>query len=202
MANAFGGRKFTDKTHGGQNITGADQTTTAKQSTDDTMRLQQQQNKFGCGLACVAMIAGTPYREIREVFRELNGDPEFMFVPRPNHNMVVKNYGTNVTNLQQILDLYNIRANKSETKFTGWDNLPDVAILAVNFRKELVGGEKKECWHWVVWNRELDCVLDPFPYATDIYQAKKAKRRSRNLPSNIRTDYKRMRPISYIRVYT
>ncbi len=153
------------------------------------------------------MVAGVPYREIRDDYIELNGEPEFVYVPRPHHKMVVKNYGTSHLDLQQILDLYGIRANKSETKFTGWDDLPDVAILAVNFRQESVGGSKKDCWHWVVWNRELDCVFDPMPYKTDASWKKKKKRCSECgkmpfVPPNIRTDYKRLRPVSFIKVYS
>jgi hypothetical protein len=100
----------------------------------------------------------------------------------------VKDYGTGVTDLQQICDLYGVRTNKHETEFVDWDELPDVAILAVNLREEFISGRWKICWHWVVWNRERGCVFDPFPYDLD-------------RTWNTRTDYKRLRPVSYIRVY-
>ena len=169
------------------------------------MRLQQQQNKFGCGLACVAMITSVPYREIRDDYIDLNGDPEFMYIK--NKGLTVKNYGTNVTNLHEICELYGLRINKTETDFTSWDDLPDVAILAINYRTEIVSGMRRHCWHWVVWNRELDCVFDPFPYKTDNTWKKYKKRcsscgKKHFIPPNIRTDYKRLRPVSYIRVYT
>ena len=104
------------------------------------MRLVKQFDDEGCGLACVAMAAGTTYRTARD----------FTF---PDGDVGV----TSMKRLREIMEHHGVNLGERLIPFRTRqpDDLPFDALLKVNVRKE--GSE----WHWVVWDHERQQVLDP-----------------------------------------
>lgn len=151
------------------------------------MKFRRQENQRGCGLACVAMICDVPYKAVRKEFIEQNGEPEYDY--SPIRGSTTKRYGTTSTDLHLLFAANDVKSNQKLLSFKGWDKLPDICILSVNHRKELMGGTKRSMWHWVVYDGINEVVYDPY-----IYNDKSR--------SNIRKDYKRMRPKYYLRVHT
>ena len=104
------------------------------------MRLVKQFDDKGCGLACVAMAAGTTYRTIRK----------FAFPKQ-------KVSGTTMKRLREIMEYHGVMLGDRLIPFKSRvpADLPFDALLKVNVRLE--GAE----WHWVVWDHERQQVLDP-----------------------------------------
>ena len=104
-----------------------------------------QRDTTGCGLACVAMIAGKKYAEVKRKAIELG---------------LVDSNGPFRTSCGELRML--VKAIGGEAligrKATYWASLPDLAIAGINYR------EKKNEWHWVVFVREGKdtYVLDPW----------------------------------------
>ena len=119
------------------------------------MRVEQE-DRFGCGIACVAMVAGTDYASVRQQMVDLLG------------SQGEGNFETYDCHLRQLLrrhyDLDLARKIEFEDRRMSVNNFEDYirekrlkshAILAVNPR---CGGAK---WHWIVWDDEQCRVLDP-----------------------------------------
>ena len=104
-----------------------------------------QRDKEGCGFACVAVVTGKSYKDIKEQADELN---------------VVNIDDTLCTDAQDLIKLLSINGVMAldGRKAKYWENLPDLSIAGINYRKS----ENK--WHWVVFIRtETDSyVLDPW----------------------------------------
>lgn len=130
-----------------------------------------QKETSGCGIACVAMLAGTSYDETKRIANQLgiNAEDEKLWSET--------NY------VRKLLNEYGIEASPSETQFTGWDALPDLALLAIKYRIE----NGRPLWHWVVFCRQegQEVVLDPAAY----------------LEKNERTDFDAMKPQWFIEFY-
>ncbi|NRB38353.1 MAG: hypothetical protein HRU20_07770 [Pseudomonadales bacterium] len=109
------------------------------------MKRVVQQDDTGCGLACVAMLAGKSYRSVKKVAidkYDLECDGHLY---------------TGTTALVNLGREYGVDIGVKRRKFKGFENLPDRAILAINYR------EKDGNWHWVVFQRKngQEFVLDP-----------------------------------------
>lgn len=149
------------------------------------IKLRNQLNKRGCGLACVAMICDIPYRKVQQDFEKIYGEPGYSYSTRTKNTC--KDYRTDVTGLRYLFEENGVRCGRRLMKFKGWEKLPDICVLAVFVRQETIGGYTSERWHWTVYDREQNVVLDPYQYNWK--------------PSGIRTDYKRLRPKYYVKVY-
>jgi hypothetical protein len=121
------------------------------------MRLVKQFDDEGCGLACVAMAAGTTYSAVRaKAFPD--GDVG----------------STKLKPLRQIMKEHGVKLGDRLIPFRTRQpsDLPFDALLKINLR------ERGKKWHWVVWDHGRQEVLDPK-----------------------RPPYKRVRFVSYIRLY-
>lgn len=130
-----------------------------------------QQEKTGCGIASVAALAGVSYAQAKAqanklgIFAEdskLWSDTEYM---------------------QALLARFGISASNKEHKFVSWQDLPDLALLAIKWHRE----KGKPFWHWVLFVREKELAY--------VLDSKKA------LKKNKRTDFGRMKPKWFIEVY-
>ncbi len=122
-----------------------------------------QQDVTGCAIACAAALAGKSYPSTRALARRLGievGDASLWSSTAP---------------MRRLLAGLGIPASGGEVPFSGWDELPDVALLAIKWR-----GGAVPCWHWVLFIRRPGgpVVIDP----------------KKSLKKNIRTDFGRMHP--------
>ncbi len=130
-----------------------------------------QEEVSGCGIACVAMLAGVPYNEVKE-----RANAQGIFA-EDTKLWSETNY------VRTLLNDYCIAAEPSERPFTSWDALPDLALIAIKYHLE----EGKPFWHWSIFNRnnQQAAVLDPAAYLKD----------------NRRTDFENMDPEWFIEIY-
>lgn len=130
-----------------------------------------QQEKTGCGIASVAAIAGVSYRSAKQAANRLG-----IYASDPL--LWSKTY-----HVRQLLRYFEIKTGHHEISFTNWHDLPDCALLATKWHIE------KGCpfWHWAVYVRQQNesFVLDSNP----------------NLNSHKRTDFGRIKPRWFIKVY-
>jgi ABC-type bacteriocin/lantibiotic exporter with double-glycine peptidase domain len=134
------------------------------------MKIIVQEDSTGCGIACAAMLAGKSYMAAKKRAKSLG-----IFVED-------ENLYSDTLHLKQLLKSYNITIGKKKIPFKDWELLPLVAILAIKYKEN----QSPPTWHWVVY-QNLDkgpVVLDP----------------KRELKSNLRTDFGRMKPKWYIKV--
>ncbi len=128
------------------------------------MDVVRQKHPTGCGIASVAMLAGTDYDTVRETAAGMgiSADDRRLY--------------SETDYVRRLLDAYGLHASPGERPFTGWHDLSDRALLAVYESN----AEGRPQWHWVVFERENGnpVVLDP---ATDA-------------PSNRRTDFDELMP--------
>ncbi|HJU05603.1 MAG TPA: hypothetical protein VJ692_10670 [Nitrospiraceae bacterium] len=131
-----------------------------------------QLERTGCGIACVAAAAGVSYRRAQRTANRLGifADDQRLW--------------SETSHVRRLLDHYGIRAARTEKRFVSWRALPDLALLAIKWRK--IG--TRAVWHWAIFWRGPDgpCVLDS----------------KRTLRTNTRTDFGRMRPKWFIGIDT
>jgi len=108
------------------------------------MRRIRQRDPTGCGLACIAMIAGTNYEKVRDIAVELGWDETGDFY-------------TGNRDLRDLGKYFGIEIGKIRRPFKSFDALPEAAILAINYKKQ------SDTWHWVVYRRTRngEFVYDP-----------------------------------------
>ena len=142
-----------------------------------------QQDGTGCGLACVAMLAGEKYETVRDkaidVLPPLFNDD---FGRRRGRGYSL---WTCTWHLRELLKVYDLRLNRSVTcsermcdKPMRFDDFSEYmttrtrangrsAILATHRRNHarILGGQPvdndNDCGHWVVWDGEQCCIHDP-----------------------------------------
>ena len=107
------------------------------------MKRVLQENDEGCGVACVAMLAGVSYWEARVA----------VFGKRPR---VV--HSTHTADIRRALKRFGLRSAKRLISFGRETpepkNIGINAILKVNRRKN-------GTWHWIVWDSKRKRLLDP-----------------------------------------
>jgi hypothetical protein len=101
---------------------------------------------MGCGIACVAIVAGVTYRRAKTAVQS-----------RPNHT----GNSTYYADFRWALDAFGIRYEMNGRRgfrFESWDEMPARAIVAVECDPPRPGN-----WHWVVYegDRVGGHVLDP-----------------------------------------
>ena len=109
-----------------------------------------QEEATGCGLACVAMLAGQTYQEVKILANRLGIFAED------------RNLWSETHYVRRLLGEYRIGCALAETPFSRWDALPELALLATKYHLE----EGRPFWHWAVFSREADglVVHDPATY--------------------------------------
>jgi ABC-type bacteriocin/lantibiotic exporter with double-glycine peptidase domain len=94
-----------------------------------------QEDGMGCGLACIAMIAGTTYAVAKKIIHER----------RPRTSLV-----TSYVDLVWALERLGFACTATKRAFPGWGRLRGRAIVAIN---RAANGKKKDpTWHWVVFD--------------------------------------------------
>lgn len=126
-----------------------------------------QEDSTGCGLACIAMLANKTYKTVRKVAERLEIKNQDKFY-------------TGTKDLRELSQYFGIDIGFKRVKFNSYKSLPNIAILAINYR------EKSENWHWVVYYRtdNDEYVLDP----------------KKTIKTDRRKDFSRITPKWYIKV--
>ncbi len=125
------------------------------------MRRVKQGDPTGCGLACIAMLANSDYNSVRKLaLEQLGFDDSGSFYTGTKH-------------LRDLANSFNIELGKKRRQFKSFGELPEIAILAINYKEEL------DTWHWVVYRRTKN---DEF-----VYDPKK------NIKANKRRDFGRIK---------
>ena len=108
-----------------------------------------QEEATGCAIASTAVLAKISYKEAKRIANDLGIFSED------------KALWSETNYIRRLLSNYNIETNKDETPFKKWDQLPNRALLAINWHLE----DGKPYWHWVVFVRENSeqYVLDSSP---------------------------------------
>ena len=129
-----------------------------------------QEEVSGCGISCVATLAQKTYKEVKTIANE-NG-----IFAEDERLWSETNY------VRTLLKKFNIKAETCETKFSSWEELPNLALLSIKYRIE----NGRPFWHWVVFKREngQNIVIDPAAY----------------LEENKRTDFENMNPEWFIKI--
>jgi len=129
-----------------------------------------QQDPSGCGIACVAMLAGVSYAAAKAAAESLG-------IRSDNPAL-----WSDTVHVRRLLLHFGIRAATAETPFTTWEALPATALLATRWHLE----KGVPHWHWTVFvdNAGSPEVLDP----------KAALKRPR------RCDFGRIRPKWFIAI--
>lgn len=130
-----------------------------------------QEEPTGCGIACVAALAGVAYETARQTAAGLGiyaSDRALWSDTAP---------------VRRLLGAFGLRAALEETSFSSWRELPDCCLLAIKWRL----ADEKPFWHWTVFCRLEDgpVVLDP----------------KKGLKTNMRRDFWRINPRWYIPVF-
>ena len=134
------------------------------------MKAVVQEEETGCGIAAVATIARQSYASAKSKANALGifANDEKLFSET--------NY------IRKLLDDYGIKTSDKETFFDSWEELPDLALLAIKYHEE----KGLPFWHWVVFSRQdgESIVLDSAAY----------------LANNVRTDFDEMTPKWFIKI--
>lgn len=127
-----------------------------------------QEEISGCGIAASATFAGIDYAQAKVEANALG-----IFAEDP-----VLWSGTD--HVRRLLKALGVEASAGEAPFSGWDQLPDRARLAIKWRLE----RGTPFWHWVVFHRRDGSAV--------VLDSKKS------LKNNVRRDFGRIKPKWYI----
>lgn len=107
----------------------------------------RQNDPTGCGLACVACLAGATYADVKEVATTI-----FNWPP------TTRCFYTTSAQIIALLEEFELQGMKGRM-VRNWDSISSLAIVAINPR-EL---KKSVYWHWVVFSKIGDkaIVIDP-----------------------------------------
>ena len=131
-----------------------------------------QEDVTGCGIACVAVLAGTTYLKVKAsamAFGITVTDPLLW---------------SDTAYVRTLLTHYGIQTMKGESPFRSWEALPPLALLASKWHRR----KNQAYWHWVVYWRSPHgpLVLDP----------------KNTLRKHVRTDFGRIKPRWCIKIHT
>ena len=116
------------------------------------LKLRKQRHDWSCGLACVAMIADKPYNTVIADFENMYDTLYWNYLNKSKQWVI--GYGTSTSDLYDLFTEYGVTSNQRMIRYKGRDALPELSILAINERDEIVNWRKARCWHWVVCKRE------------------------------------------------
>ncbi len=134
------------------------------------MKLVLQKDVTGCGFACVAMLAGTTYKIVKNAANQKQisvEDPKLW---------------SETKYIRTLLTHFGINISPSEKPFQNWNQLPNLALLAIKWHQK----KGDTYWHWTIFVRKKteSYVLDP----------------KSSLKKNKRTDFGRIKPKWYIEI--
>lgn len=139
-----------------------------------------QHDRSGCGLACVAMLAGIGYAQARTLARALAIGPRLSRhrAGGGGARAPLESWRTDARQLRRMLAVLRIGSG-SERAVGDWRDCGGDGLVAINPRED-------GTWHWVVYLHDpvAPRVLDPNP-------------RVRRDP---RRDFGRMRPVRFVPV--
>lgn len=129
-----------------------------------------QEEISGCCIAACAALAQIPYSQAKTIANSLGIRADD------------KKLWSDTKHVRKLLSALGLSTGASEVPFDRWELLPDKALLAIKWHLE----EGVPFWHWVVFIREgsESFVLDS----------------KKSLKSNVRKDFRRMKPKWYIEV--
>lgn len=104
------------------------------------MRLVRQVTPYGCGVACVAMVAGVSYWAACEA----------IFGPKPP-----RRHSTYTADLRRGLNRLGINTT-DRLKPLGGRSLTALAVDAI-----VKVNPRQDGWHWVIWDAQRQRILDP-----------------------------------------
>ncbi len=96
-----------------------------------------QEEKTGCAIASCAAIAGLSYEQAQSIARSLGIYADDPALWSETHY------------IKKLLAEMGIEAANKELPFSGWDKLPDCALLAIKWHQVL----NQPYWHWAVFTR-------------------------------------------------
>ena len=97
-----------------------------------------QEDRTGCGLACVAAVAGVTYQQSKEVAGRLG-------ISVANDAL-----WSQATYLRRLLKHFDVIAAARSQPFRSWDSVSDLALLATKWHLE----RGWPYWHWTLFLRE------------------------------------------------
>ena len=105
------------------------------------IRRVQQEDEEGCGIACVAMLTGSTYKQMKRYFAE---------------NIFINQKKVHTRNYQIRNALSRHGIHTSNKVFREWRKINSSAIVPISRRRD--GG-----WHWVlfIYDPEKSYVIDP-----------------------------------------
>jgi predicted double-glycine peptidase len=111
------------------------------------MKRITQEDKYGCGIACVAMVADCGYRAVKRQrqFRGLDLDKRGTFP-------------------KQLIDALNDRGVRTSGRFKKLEGRNKKAFLRRNKKNAIVRAlypGLKSRWHWIVWDADRKRWIDP-----------------------------------------
>jgi hypothetical protein len=104
-----------------------------------------QKDDTGCGIACVAMLTGFKYEDVKKKIIE-----EGFFSTDTN------DWSTSFKDITSILDIYSYKPCRKR-RFKKWNQIPaKLAIASTNY-------DRKGVWHWVIFVRDIHgfFIYDP-----------------------------------------
>ena len=117
----------------------------------DKIKLKKQRHLFSCGVACVAMIADKSYNTVINHVEDMY-DVYWKYINKTKKWVI--GYGTTTRVLHELLAEYDITSNQRCIRYKGRDALPELSILTITLRDEIINDYKTTCWHWVGGKRE------------------------------------------------
>lgn len=113
------------------------------------MKRVAQRSRYDCGAACVAMVAGVPYKKAHQL---LYGDDGIDL--------------TETRDLVLALEKSGIKLSKKRTPFrdANGDRLASISEKQVDLNFDAILATKPRqtgIWHWVVWDSSSRRILDP-----------------------------------------
>jgi ABC-type bacteriocin/lantibiotic exporter with double-glycine peptidase domain len=122
------------------------------------MKHIMQDNNTGCGLACIAMLTGNSYEDVRDkiIAEGIKKSPEKLY--------------TNFKELVRIGEMFGLKL-KYKRKPGQWSDIKGRAIVATDYHAN------KKYWHWVVFEN----VEGKKPYIYDPSESKSNNGKKRDL---------------------
>lgn len=103
-------------------------------SQSSRLRSVRQEDSHGCGVACLAMMAGTNYQQARDTFTSLK-----LAVKRRNRAP----FSSNFRELMSALDAHGLKTRME--RWPGWESFTGIGILKI---RQSADARRKD-WHWV-----------------------------------------------------
>ena len=130
-----------------------------------------QEEKTGCGIACSAAIAGISYQQAKKIANSID-------IYADDQTL-----WSETRHVRMLLAKLGVKTDNKELPFSHWSSLPDCALLSIKWHLE----KGKPFWHWAVYvrNEHTQYVLDS----------------KSSLKNNVRTDFGRIKPKWFIKVY-